>query len=197
MNIGFPSEVPSTEITASLRRDHEIIKKVLKATETCTKMLREGKTIPSSILLDTVDFITTFVDKCHHVKEEKGLFAALESTGLPRDAGPIAVMLREHEQARILAERIKESVNKFIENSNDQTRAALVGECEMYVELLKTHLLKEDTRLFVIAEMRLKGSEETVSGSIQGLEKETLGAGVETYKSKADAILDASEKSSK
>lgn len=97
----FSSPLPRpSQVTASLRRDHDIIRKVLRATEICIKLLKEGKEIPSAILLDTVDFIMNFIDRCHHhAKEEHGLFAALEATGMPRENSAIGTMLREHEEA--------------------------------------------------------------------------------------------------
>jgi hemerythrin-like domain-containing protein len=36
-------------------------------------------------------------EPCHHAKEEKDLFPRMEGRGLPRQQGPLAVMLVEHE----------------------------------------------------------------------------------------------------
>lgn len=94
------------QITASLKKDHEIIKLVLKATNVCIGLLKRGKEIPPAILLDTVDFITNFIDSCHHTKEEHSLFPVLESTGVSSENSIIATMLKEHE-ARKIAEQIK------------------------------------------------------------------------------------------
>ncbi|GEM_PF-648711 len=212
MKIAFPVEpssppsstpAPCTQVTASLRKDHDTIKKVLKATETFTLMLKQGKELPPAILVDTVDFITNFIDRCHHTKEEKGLFASLIEAGLPSDSGPVAVMTREHEQARIIADRIKESAQRFIDNQNDdgdggraktEAKASLIRHCEEYIELMTMHLLKEDTRLFVIAEMQLRGKEGAVGHLIESLENDTLGLEVvESYRKKAESILTAAE----
>lgn len=113
----FPGIPAATKVTASLRKDHDIIKKVLKATEISITMLKEGKEMPPSILEDTVDFITNFIDRCHHAKEEQGLFPALESTGMPRENSAIGTMLREHEEAGKIAEQIKDAVES-VETEN-------------------------------------------------------------------------------
>jgi hemerythrin-like domain-containing protein len=76
--------------TASLRRDHDLIERVLKSMWATIPLLKSGKTIP---------------DVCHHGKEENSLFPELEKKGMPRNAGPIAVMLMEHEMTRKLAKR--------------------------------------------------------------------------------------------
>ena len=42
--------------TASLRRDHELIEKVVKAMDATIQLLNENKKIPESILLPVIDF---------------------------------------------------------------------------------------------------------------------------------------------
>ena len=63
--------------TNSLRRDHDLIEKVLSSMKTTISLLKDGKTIPESILLPTIDFTKNFVDVCHHGKEEETLFLSL------------------------------------------------------------------------------------------------------------------------
>ena len=62
--------------TTSLRRDHELIEKVIKAMQSTIELLNNGKQIPESILLPVIDFSKNFTDVCHHTKEEKSLFPA-------------------------------------------------------------------------------------------------------------------------
>lgn len=186
----FPGIPAATNVTASLRKDHDIIKKVLKATEICITMLKEGKEIPPAILLDTVDFITNFIDRCHHAKEEQGLFPALEATGMPRENSAIGTMLREHEEARKIAEQIKSSVESYLGDKSELSKSALILHCEEYVNHIDRHILKEDTRLFVIAERRLKGKENDVENMVQSVEREKLGhGGTKQYEEKADNLL--------
>lgn len=188
--LNFPGIPAATEVTASLRKDHEIIKKVLKATEICITMLKEGKEIPPAILLDTVDFIKNFIDRCHHAKEEQGLFLALEATGMPRENSAIGTMLKEHEEARKIAEQIKSSVESYLASKSEQSRSALILHCEEYVNHIDRHILKEDTRLFVIAERRLKGKENNVENMVQSVELEKVGKeGTRQYEEKADNML--------
>ena len=51
--------------TNSLRRDHNLIEKVLSSMETTVSLLKDGKIIPESILSPTIDFTKNFVDVCH------------------------------------------------------------------------------------------------------------------------------------
>ena len=84
--------------TTSLRRDHDLIEKVIKAMQSTIQLLNDGKQIPESILLPVIDFSKNFTDVCHHSKEENSLFPALEQAGMPRNMGPIAMMLIDHER---------------------------------------------------------------------------------------------------
>jgi len=73
--------------TTSLRRDHDLIEKVIKSMESTVQLLSNGTQIPESILLPVIDFTKNFTDVCHHSKEEKSLFPALEQAGLPTNMG--------------------------------------------------------------------------------------------------------------
>ena len=60
-----------------------------------------------------MDFLSIFVDKCHHGKEEEFLFPALEAKGVKREGGPIGVMLHEHEQGRGLVAMLRNAVADY------------------------------------------------------------------------------------
>ena len=64
--------------TRSLRKDHDLIEKILKSMWAAISLLNTGKTIPASILMPVIDFTKNFTDVCHHSKEENSLFPELE-----------------------------------------------------------------------------------------------------------------------
>ena len=47
-----------------------------------------------------VEFIQIYIGQNHHAKEEVILFPALERSGVPREGGPICVMLMEHHMGK-------------------------------------------------------------------------------------------------
>ena len=100
--------------TASLRRDHDLIEKVIKAMESTIQLLNDDKQIPESILLPVIDFSKNFTDVCHHSKEEKSLFPALEQAGLPTNMGPIAMMLIDHQRSREIGMEMEESAKEYL-----------------------------------------------------------------------------------
>ena len=131
--------------TASLRRDHELIEKVIKAMESTIQLLVDGNQIPESILMPVIDFTKNFTDVCHHSKEEKSLFPALEQAGMPSNMGPIAMMLIDHQRSREIGTEMEESAKKYLA-SGDSSK--LISDMQQYVEHITEHLWKENNRLF-------------------------------------------------
>lgn len=157
--------------TASLRRDHELIEKVIKAMESTIQLLKDGKQIPESILLPVIDFSKNFTDVCHHSKEEKSLFPALEQAGMPTNMGPIAMMLMDHQRSREIGTQMEESAKIYL-SSGDSSK--LISDMQQYVEHITEHLWKENNRLFMMAEARLQYVAETVDNELAQIEESKL-----------------------
>src|SRR3989337_556391 len=83
--------------TEVLGDEHRVIERVLAAVE---KLLAAAPAPSLSHWKKVLDFISNFADQCHHLKEEKLLFPAMEAQGIPRDGGPIGGMLMEHGAGR-------------------------------------------------------------------------------------------------
>lgn len=157
--------------TESLRKDHDLIEKVVKAMEVTLQLLKSGKKIPESILMPTIDFTKNFTDVCHHGKEEESFFPALGQTGMPTNMGPIAVMLMEHEITRKIAIHMEESAKEYLASGHAE---ALISDISQYIEHMSQHLWKENNRLFMMAEMRLSGVSDKVNAELDTVEKKKL-----------------------
>ncbi|AJM91659.1 MULTISPECIES: hemerythrin domain-containing protein [Nitrosopumilus] len=157
--------------TTSLRRDHDLIEKVIKAMDATIQLLNENKKIPESILLPVIDFSKNFTDVCHHSKEENSLFPALEQAGMPKNMGPIAMMLMDHERSREIGANMEASAKEYL-SSGDSSK--LVSDMQQYVEHITEHLWKENNRLFMMAEARLQYVAQKVDGQLNEIEAEKL-----------------------
>ena len=157
--------------TASLRRDHDLIEKVIKAMESTIQLLNDGKQIPESILLPVIDFSKNFTDVCHHSKEENSLFPALEQAGMPRNMGPIAMMLMDHERSREIGKEMESSAKDYILSGNS---TKLISDMQQYVEHITEHLWKENNRLFMMAEARLQYVSKKVDNELNEIEESKL-----------------------
>jgi len=174
--------------TASLRRDHDLIEKVIKSMETTIQLLTNGKQIPESILLPVIDFTKNFTDVCHHSKEEKSLFPALEQAGLPSNMGPVAMMLMDHQRSREIGTEMEESAKKYL-SSGDSTK--LISDMHLYVEHITEHLWKENNKLFMMAEARLQYVSEKVDKELEEIEElklKDLGKSREHYEELAENL---------
>ncbi len=157
--------------TTSLRRDHDLIEKVIKAMEATIQLLNDGKQIPESILYPVIDFSKNFTDVCHHSKEEKVLFPALEQAGMPRNMGPIAIMLMDHERTREIAKHMEDSAKEYLDSQNSTN---LISYMKQYVEHVTEHVWKENNRLFMMAEARLQYVSAKVDKELNNTEETKL-----------------------
>jgi len=135
------------QATDTLKREHEMIERVLRLLEESARRLNAHGALPEGLPAWTVDFLRRFADGCHHDKEEQVLFPMLEERGIPRVGGPIGVMLREHEMGRDCVHRMAQALPS--EDNNPAAFASAAGE---YVALLRQHILKENQVLFPLAE---------------------------------------------
>lgn len=105
-------------------------------------------------LAEFCEFLFEFVDPIHHIKEEDLLFPAMVEHGFSKNHGPIAVMLHEHGQGRLLTDSLAELARKPPPwTPQDLTTACAVARD--YAELLGQHILKEDRVLYPMAQARL------------------------------------------
>ena len=123
-----------------------VIKRVLAALHA----MLTGEDVPITSLGDLVMFSQTFVDRCHHGKEEMCLFPCLEQRGIPREGGPIGVMLMEHEMGRRLVRAIEDAVRRH--EAGEASRDEVFARVREYVDLLEGHILKEEEVLFRMAD---------------------------------------------
>ncbi|HSN92059.1 MAG TPA: hemerythrin domain-containing protein [Anaeromyxobacteraceae bacterium] len=124
-----------------------------------------------------VEFIREFADACHHGKEEDILFEAMVQAGFPREGGPIAVMLHEHDVGRAFVRRLAALADQASPWS-DQDRQALAEAAHGYASLLRQHIQKEDQVLYPMARQRLPPPVlEQVDRDCARYEEEKTGAG--------------------
>ena len=163
--------------TAILRKEHEAILHMLDATEEVARGFDRGERVPPETLTGLLEFFRLFADRCHHGKEEDLLFPILEKKGMPRDGGPIGVMLAEHEMGRSLVRKMEESAETY------GAGAAEAGPCwaraaRAYAALLRAHIQKENDVLFIMAESLLTETEQAVlAQGFERVEQEKMGAG--------------------
>ncbi len=177
-----------TEILSS---EHRVIEIVLDALFRMTeKTLADGR-LEKQPALEAIDFIRNFADGCHHAKEEGHLFPVLFEKGFPREQGPVAVMLQEHEIGRAHV-RAMAAVLDAAAEGNPEAVQAFVSQARGYIALLQAHIRKEDQILFPMADRTLSADDQhRLLESFDKTEAEEVGVGThERYLKLAAALAD-------
>ncbi|MDD2603630.1 MAG: hemerythrin domain-containing protein [Desulfobacterales bacterium] len=163
--------------TEELKQEHEGIALMLRVMQAIAEKAGRGETLESAHLDGIIEFLTVFVDTCHHGKEEEFLFPALEAAGVASQNGPIGVLLAEHESGRKLVARLKAAWGRY--GGGDRSAGADLQQiAEAYVDLLHAHITKENTVLFPMADARLDADTDArLFESFEKLERERIGVG--------------------
>ena len=161
--------------TEMLSDEHRVIERVLA-------VLQKLTTRPVENSLDcwrkALDFFSHFADQCHHFKEEQVLFPAMEEHGIPREGGPIGMMLMEHEEGRGHVRSMLAALT-LAEARNEAAKDALLENARAYLRLLREHIQKEDEILFRIADDVIPPDEQKqLLRSFEEHEAKEIGTGV-------------------
>jgi hemerythrin-like domain-containing protein len=159
-------KVSSVSILAG---EHEVILQTLSCLEKINQGTQISKKIPTEHVLQILEILKLFADKCHHMKEEDILFPALEEKN--PNFTETAEMRAEHVQGREYIANMTLAVDQnvadvFVENSNN------------YIELLRQHIIKENDIIFRIAQDTLSETEDQeIVNKYRVLEHEDMGSG--------------------
>jgi hemerythrin-like domain-containing protein len=153
------------DTTRCLREEHQVILKVLDCFELALRDARRSGTAQRQVFEPFIEFFREFADRCHHCKEEDRLFPCLERCGMPRDSGPLAVMMAEHREGRAHVRAIAEALPRADEG-DPQAFQTVISEGASFLDLLRHHIMKEDHVLFEMADQIIESPQMAqLSGS--------------------------------
>ncbi len=167
--------------TDILYEEHRIIIKVLECLQEVVAEAEESGKLNADSANQAIDFFRNFADGCHHAKEEDRLFIVMQENGIPREGGPIGVMLMEHDDGRRFVRGMARAVvqasdgdgnaiDQFAENARD------------FIALLRGHIDKEDQVLFPMAGQVLNEQvAETLLSDFRRIEEDAGGDRHEKY----------------
>jgi hemerythrin-like domain-containing protein len=161
-----------------LKHEHEIILAVCDAASRESQRLSSGGAVDAERIERILDFIRNFADRCHHAKEEGLLFTRMAERGFPVDAGPVRVMLQEHELGRAHVRDIAEALPRAAAGDAGATQV-VAGNLLAWAELLRAHIYKEDTILYPMAVHALSPEDMAeLAEGFEQVEQQEIGAGV-------------------
>jgi len=146
--------------TEILIRGHDLIQRGLVVLEGMARLASAGQAVPADDARSIIEFIRKFADGCHHAKEEGVLFPAMEAAGIPKEGGPIGMMLLEHDEGRAAVRAMDQAVAGF--GTDPAALEAFARAGFAYTRLLKNHIFKENNILFKMADQAIPPSQDAV-----------------------------------
>ena len=161
-----------------LINEHEAVRLTLRVLKSISQEIAKSGKISNPEHLDQLfDFFSTFVDRCHHSKEEEQLFPALEEVGVSREGGPVGVMLKEHQRGRDLVAEMKTALAQYRSGDADAAQK-FTQHANDYITLLDFHIDKENNVLFPMAINNLPDSKlAELKKAFDRIETDKIGAG--------------------
>jgi hemerythrin-like domain-containing protein len=161
-----------------LKSEHQDIKTALVVIKTISKQMLASSS--SSLMRDAeelIDFFRTFVNTCHHGKEESGLFPVLDQIGISHQDAPIRILLDEHEKGGKFIHDMARALKDY-KTGLSQAAARFSRHVNEYINLLKTHIQKENEVIFPTANLRLpESSKSQIKKQFEEIEEVILGPG--------------------
>lgn len=160
-----------------LMAEHRVIRKGLEVLSAMAAKVSQGTPPPQEDVAALLDFFQVFADRCHHAKEEWGLFPHMGEGGIPCMGGPLGVMLCDHVRARALRRHMKEALPLL--GNDTEARRRFVDAAQQYVDLMDQHIAREDQVLFPMAQEVTTAQEDAkLMEAFEELERQVVGEGV-------------------
>ena len=161
---------------AALREEHGATMKMLAALQRFIAQAVELKESETKDLEELIEFFEIYVDRCHHQKEEQVVFPALSRTLAVGIDSLIDSLIKDHRAARTIMEQIS-STAVTLNSCSEAERCELEERVDLYVELVRKHIRKENSELLPVIEELLSEPERLqMAGEFHAVELATLGS---------------------
>ena len=161
----------------TLKHEHRIIERGLRALDGLCLRLEWGSELTPDALSQIVDFTNCFINRFHHDKEEQCLFPLLVAHGINEEGGPLGAMKREHAMEVELTANLGDAIEGCRQGDASAIKK-FVEAAYRYSAHLIGHMQKEEAILFRVADELLDDEEkDELMASFRRAEAE-LGAGV-------------------
>lgn len=141
--------------TKNLENDHINILRLIDVMEKMVMM----KSSNIEHVEQVINLIKSYADGYHHAKEENLLFPLMVKKGYSTEQGPVAVMLHDHTQGRNFVKGMAEGLSNYNKDSSNGL-TSIYQNMQGYIELLRSHIAKENNVLFRMADQVLSENEQ-------------------------------------
>jgi hemerythrin-like domain-containing protein len=157
-----------------LRTEHHIVLEVLDRLERAVSAAERGALVPTGVFTDIQEFFATFVDSCHHGKEEAEVLPRLKTGAY----AALAQHLEEdHGTGRKLAGAYAEAVEDYVPGDT-KTSTKLADAAGAYSAFLREHIELETEELFPAMDSELSSQDGAMFEGFEHIEEERIGPGM-------------------
>ena len=163
--------------TVELKKEHDVVKRVLNIMERICKEIETTGKADTEQLDQIMEFFIVFVDRCHHGKEEDVLIPEMESAGLLKGKIIADDIQTQHIDGRKLITEMKYCISAY-KHDDSEALKSFIKHARSYISLLTPHMERENTDLFLMADQGL--SEDThkkMLARFEVIEKERIDLG--------------------
>ncbi|QQK08267.1 hemerythrin domain-containing protein [Miniphocaeibacter halophilus] len=141
-----------------LKKEHEELSVfVTRLEDECISILN-GEEVNDEFFRAAIEFIRKYADETHHKKEEDILFKyMMDNLGAPAEKLIRTGMLTEHQMARYYVLELEKYLNNYKLEKNDRDKIQIIGNTMTYVNLLRSHIDKENNAVYPFGENNLSG----------------------------------------
>jgi len=138
--------------TDLLDKDHQIILRAVDVLEQMADTVKKEHSVDPRDLEFVIRFLKEFEDEHHQTKEESALFPVLLKSSGSRQ-GKLRQIVFEHDQERSLVEGLEEALRT-------KQGSDFVHFATRLINLLRSHIYKEELALFGLVEETLSDEED-------------------------------------
>lgn len=134
---------------APLMIEHRLIGRMVKLMKGELERVGEGNTVNLSFVDTAADFLRTYVDECHHGKEEAILFSHLSKKKLSLEhARLLQELMDDHVFGRNIVSKMVDAKQRY-SLGDTQAEHEIVDHLRNLTEFYPLHVDKEDRNFFV------------------------------------------------
>ncbi len=129
--------------------EHRLIERMIALLKKEGDRIEREKDIHAGLLETAIDFIRTYVERCHHGKEEEIFYRELDKKAVSDEHRRILEeILDEHRQSRTALAQLEDAKASFLKGDRGSL-SRIIGTIRFFVELYPRHIDKEDRHFFL------------------------------------------------
>ncbi len=129
--------------------EHRLIERMLAVARKELERFWREKRINPQFVLELVDFIRLYADRCHHGKEEDILFRELGKKPLSDEHRRLVEeLVKEHNWARQQTREMVEATGRYA-NEGEEAYLTVTARLSALVDFYPKHIEKEDKHFFL------------------------------------------------